>query len=258
MGKVYSVDIHRFVRSGVCSQFAYLISLVFLMATPLIGQVRDYSEKEFNQVKGFFDRSYGSDYSLLNGRQYYLLYSSVSHPFIFSDQYRGESLRLNGVSYEGIPINYDIYKQHIVLQYTGYSGQLQQLILNQELIGDFSIAGKLFRRLIFPDTGARFYQVVSEGEVSCYLFWEKTMYYAPEENATPYNYTQPSRHLYILRSGQLHSIKTRNAFVNLFEEGYRKEINRFYRREKVSFKNGTDTSIRQLIEFCNNLLDTGE
>lgn len=232
----------------------YLTGLATLLFVTVNGQVdtlvNTQAEQAFLETKSYFDRSYGTNFDLLNGRQYYLLYSSNSHPFLYSDQYRSENLWINGVSYEGIPINYDIYKQKLILQYRSYSGEAKQLILNEELIDRFSLNGKDFRRLSFPETGYRYFQVISSGELSFYFLWEKTMFYSPTSNSTPYNYTQPSRKAYLFKSGQLHSIKSRSSFINAFEKKYHRDINRFLRQEHINFRSSTDDQLNRLIKYC--------
>ena len=234
---------------------ASLICLLTFLLTGLNAQVNDQSEKDFYQMKDYFNRSYGPDHNLLNGRQYHLLYSSISHPFYNSDQYRTGSLLMNGVNYEDIPINYDIYKQQVILQYTTYSGQSRQLTLTGERIDRFTLEGKLFRRMSFPETGARFFQVVSSGEISCYLFWEKKMSYSPSSFSTVYNYNKASRTVYYYVSGQLHSINNRSSITKIFDKSHRKEIRRFLHSEQIKFKNASDESLRQLTNFCISLKD---
>ena len=228
----------------------YLTCLVALLFGAVNAQVITKAEKTFLETKSYFDRSYGTNFNLLNGRQYYLVYSSNSHPFLYSDQYCPENLWINEVSYEGIPINYDIYTQKLILQYTSYSGETRQLILNEELIDRFFLNGKDFRRLSFPETGFRYFQVVTSGELSFYFLWRKTMFYSPTSNSTPYNYTKPSRKAYLYKSGQLHSIKSRSSFTNAFEKKYRRDINRFLRKEQINFRSSTDDHIIRLMEYC--------
>jgi len=228
-----------------------LVSLLFGAVNAQVEtQVNRQVEKAFLETKNHFDRSYGTNFNLLNGRKYYLLYSSNSHPFLYSDHYRPENLWINGVSFEGIPINYDIYKQKLILQYRSYSGEARKLILNEELIDRFSLNGKDFRRLYFPETGFGYFQVVTSGELSFYFSWGKTMFYSPTSDSTPYNYTKPSRKAYLYKSGQLHSIKSRSAFTNAFEKKYRRDINRFLRKEQINFRSSTDDHINRLMEYC--------
>ena len=230
-----------------------MICLLALPLKHLNAQVESEPEKSFLEVRAYFNQSYGANVNLLNGRQYYLLYSSNSHPFLDSEQYGAEELWLQGKQYEGIPINYDLYKQELVLQYSDYSGVARQLSLNEELIYGFTLNSRTFRKLLFPETGTGYFQVVYAGELSFYFFWEKTMYYSPASNSTPYNYTKASRKAYLKKSGALHAIKSRSSFTQVFDKRYRKDLNRYLRKEAISFKTSSDESIQHLMEYCEEL-----
>lgn len=232
--------------------FIYLICLLTFLLPHLNAQENE-AELSFQEVRGYYRQSYGSDPNLLNGRLYYLIYSSNSHPFLNSEQYGSEELWLQGKRYDGIPINYDIYKQALVLQFRGYSGENRQLKLNEEFIDGFTLNEKEFRKLSFPETGSRFFQVVSKGELSLYFYWEKTMYYSPASNSTPYNYTQASRKAYLHKSGNLYPIKSRSSFTQVFDKKYRRDLNRYMRKAQVSFRNSTEEVIAALMDYCAEL-----
>lgn len=206
-------------------------------------------------MRDYYNRSYGSDYNLLNGRQYNLLYSSVSHPFFNSDRYRPGTLVLNTASYAGIPINYDIYKQQVVLQYTTYTGQPNQLVLNPELLDRFGLDGKEFIKLTFPGTGSSFYQVVRSGEISCYLHWEKKLFQSSTSSNTPYKYTKQFRKVYVVKEGQLFPVGNRASFTGLFDKVHEKEISRYLRREKIRLGKASDQSLGLLMDYCVSLKD---
>jgi hypothetical protein len=94
---------------------------------------------------------------------------------------------------------------------------------------------------------------VNSGEIFCYLYWGKAMFYSPSSGATAYNYTQPTRNIYLQKSGRLYTIKSRSSFTDQFDEVYRKDINRFLRTEKIHFNKTTTESLHRLMEYCNNL-----
>ena len=230
-----------------------MLCLITFLFTPLNAQENDQFVKDFYQIKDYYVRSYGADYNLLNGRKYYLLYSNVSDPFFNSDQFRKGDLLINGVFYEGILINYDIYIQQVILQYTNHSGRAEQLILTGETIDEFILDGKTFRRLSFPETGTRFFQIVNSGEISCLISWNKTLVYSPGSNTTLYNFTSQSRTAYLLADGQLKSFRYRSSFTQLFDKSLRKEIRRYCRRQQVYLREASDESLRELVNYCISL-----
>jgi hypothetical protein len=236
--------------------FYLLTGLLALLVIPLYAQENDQTAKDFYWLKEYFDRSYGSDYNLLNGKYYQMPYiNAIGHPFFNSDQFRKGSLLVNGVYYDVVMIRYDLYNQSVVLMHIDYSGRMVQLELSTEFIDEFTLDGKLFRKMSFPETGIRFFQVVYTGEISCYLTWKKNLVFMSTSVTNPYTFTSQSRKVYLYVSGQLRFIKSVSSLIEIFGSQYKKEIRRYKRRHGINLRNVSDESLRQLIEYCINLTD---
>jgi len=234
-----------------------ILSLNFFLNKTLSAQPIYVSEKEFYELKENFDHLNGPDYNLLNGRQYDLPYSGISHPYFNTDRYRPGSLLLNGEAYDSVTINYDIFDQQVILQYPGSSGQNIKVVLNRELIDRFTIDGLSFRLMSFPETGSSFFQVVSSGDISCFLRWEKTLSRSTVSGNTSYKYSKQSREIYLQRGGQLYVVRSRSSFTGIFDEAYQKEIKGFLHREKIRFRNASEKKLGDLMNFCIELIYSG-
>ena len=234
-----------------------ILSLNFLLNKVLSAQHIYASEKGFYELKENFDQLNGPDYMLLNGRQNDLLNSGNSHPYFNTDRYRPGSLVLNGESYDSITINYDIFDQQLTLRYPGNSGQDLQVVLNREMIDHFQIDGLTFRLMSFPETGSSFFQVLSSGDISCFLLWKKTLSRSTVSGNTSYKYSKQSREVYLQREGRLYVVTSRSSFTSNYDEVYRKEIKEFLRREKIHFRNASDEKLGELMNFCVELIHSG-
>ncbi len=234
-----------------------ILSLNFFLNRPLSAQHIYVSEKGFYELKENFDHLNGPDYNLLNGRQYDLLNSGKSHPFFNTDRYRPGSLLLNGETYDSITINYDIFDQQLTLQYPGNSGQDLKVVLNREMIDHFQIDGLTFRLMSFPETGSSFFQVLSSGDMSCFLLWKKTLSSSTLSGNTSYKYSKQSREVYLQREDRLYVVRSRSSFTSIYDEAYRKEIKEFLRREKIRFRNASDEKLGELMNFCIELINSG-
>ncbi len=234
-----------------------ILSLNFFLNKALSAQQIFVSEKGFYELKENFDHLNGPDYNLLNGRQYDLLNSGKSHPYFNTDRYRPGSLLLNGETYDSITINYDIFDQQVTLQYPGNSGHDLKVVLNREMIDHFQIDGKTFRKMSFPETGSSFFQVVSSGDISCFLLWKKTLHRSIASGKTSYKYSKQSRGVYLQMEERLYVVRSRSSFTSIYDEAYRKEIKEFLRREKIRFRNASDEKLRELMNFCIELIHSG-
>lgn len=235
-----------------------ILSLNFFLTKALRAQPTYVSVNEPYELKENFDQLNGPDYNLLNGRQYDLPYSGISHPYFNTDRYRPGSLLLNGEVYESVTINYDIVDQQVILQYpAGISGHDLKVVLNRELIDYFKIDGLTFRFMSFPETGSSFFQLVSSGDISCFLRWEKKLNRSIYSGNTSYKFSKQSREIYLQMEGQLYIVRNRSSFIGIFDEAYQKEIKGFLRREKIRFRNASDEKLGDLMNFCIELIYSG-
>lgn len=235
-----------------------VLSLNFFQNKALSAQPTYVSEKGFYELKENFDHLNGPDYNLLNGRQYDPLNSGKSHPYFNTDRYRPGSLLLNGETYDSVTINYDIFDQQVILQYPGsITDHDLKVVLNRELIDYFKIDGLTFRLMSFPETGSYFFQVVSSGDISCFLRWEKRLNRSTYSGITSYKYSKQSREIYLQWEGQLYAVRSRSSFSGIFDEAYQKEIKGFLRREKIRFKDASDEVLGRLMNFCIELIYSG-
>jgi hypothetical protein len=235
-----------------------MLSLNFFLNRALSAQANYVSEKEFYELKEIFDQLNGPDYNLLNGRQYYLPNAGTSHPYFNTDRYRPGSLLLNGEVYDSVTINYDIHDQQVILQVPSWvSGLNNKIVLNRELIDCFKIEGKTFHLMSFPETGTSFFQVLSSGEISCYLLWKKKLYRSSSSSNARLKYLKQSRSIYLQKEDQLFHVKKKSSFTSLFDEAYQKEIKGYLRQEKIRFRNVSDDTLGDLMNYCVELINGG-
>lgn len=229
------------------------VSLAYGYPVPVMAQ----TPEQVTEARAYFDRSYGSDYNLLNGRQYYLYYSSNSHPFLHTDQSRPGDLVLGGMSYRGVPINYDLYQQEVILQYISHSGETRHVILNRELVDEFVLDNKLFREVTLEGRDPGYAQVIREDGLRFYIFYTKKLNETPSMNTTPYHYTRLARHIYLDREGKVAPVRSRGSFLKQFESGFHQSIRQYMRQQHLRFRKISDAALTGLLRFCNQLEETG-
>ena len=233
--------------------FALMVIQGILASTLAFGQ----GEEAFNQEKARFDRTYGSDYNLLNGRQYFLLYSNTSDPFLNGELAWPGRLVLNGVEYEGVPINYDLYQQAVILQFQSFTGEIRYLVLNREAVDEFALYGKLFRKVALPGEDEKYVQVIEYGDARFVISWKKNMNYTASMGTAHYNYTKASRRIYLEVGGGIHPAGTKSAFLEALDESRRTPVKQFMRKERIRIGRASDRQLLQLLEFCDQTEEGG-
>ena len=123
--------------------------------------------------------------------------------------------------YQDIYLKYDIYNQDMILQYSPFAGGTDQIYLKNEFIHEFKIDGKLFRKYSFPETGTRFYQVVTSGKTYCLYYWKKELNFS---TLSSYNFSPQKKESYIVKNSILYRFKSKKQFRKLFPVQHQKEI----------------------------------
>ena len=235
-----------------CLKYFLLLSVCFYSGTTKTRAQTIYDSTIY-RWKNYFDLSYGPDYNLINGVKYYYLYSDIEgHPFFGEDQFYTGSLMIVNRKYQDVYLKYEIYNQKIILQYIPFSGGTNQILLRNEDIHEFKIDGKLFSKYSFPETGTRFYQVVTPGKIYCLYYWEKELNYS---TLSAFNFSNQKKVSYLIKNGKPYRFRNRRNFRKLFPAQYQKEIKQFIRKNKTWLRNKTDNEMRHLLDFCNQLIE---
>jgi len=236
-----------------CLKYSLLLFACFYSGAAKT-QAQTINDSTLYRWKNYFDLSYGPDYNLINGVKYLYLYSDIEgHPFFGEDQFYKGSLVIANREYQDVYLKYEIYNQNIILQYSPFSGGTDQILLKNEDIHEFKIDGKLFRKYSFSETGTRFYQVVTSGKTYCLYYWEKILNYS---TLSAFNFSNQKKESFLVKNGKPYSFRNRRKFRKLFPVQYQKEIKQFIRKNKIRLKNESDSNIRHLLEFCNQLTET--
>jgi hypothetical protein len=232
----------------------HIISLIFLCLQSNFAQSTRMNDSTILESKLYFEQLYGADYNLINGTRYVNLYPSAEgHPFLGEDKFYRGNIIINNISYSDVEIKYDICDQNIILQYPYFTGNKDKIILNEEFIEEFEADGRIFRKYFFPETGSHFYQVVSQGNIYCLYRWEK--YLLKGSSALSFYKYSPEKHFsYLVIDNRICSFTGRKSFLKLFPGEYHKKILLFLRSNKIWIRDASDMQIRQLMNFCNELI----
>ncbi|MCK4700218.1 MAG: hypothetical protein KAT38_07780 [Bacteroidales bacterium] len=240
----------------------FTILILFLLTCfldSLSAQKPGYPDAVFNEWKAFFDQSYGPDFELVNGIKYvYPFFNPSDHPFLGEDRFYTGYVVINGRQFPNLKIKYDICIQRIVLDYTFFLGEKEQIILNNEFIDAFELDGKLFRKYSFPETGTKFLQVIESGDLCCLYFWKKKFNNLPISIRNASSFSPPKKKTYLILNDEIWPFNTKRSFLKLFPEGHQKQIDQFIRTNKIGLKEAPDNMMHQLINFCDKLIHPGD
>jgi hypothetical protein len=190
----------------------------------------------------FYLQNLGEDALLYNGREYTGNYArTIGHPFYASDQPQKGSILYDQVLYPHSAISYDLTSDEIVIK----TRQNRSLKLLSEKIDQFSIGDHLFVHLkneMAENNGLipGFYEILSNEEPKLLVKRKKQL--IPSFNLEdPYRFVDYHRY-FLQRVDRYVEITNEASLLSAFP-GYKKEIKRYMRSQRLKFKTNTEQTI---------------
>lgn len=182
---------------------------------------------------------------LITGGQYVEARKTIEgHPFYFSRQFEEGSLMINEITYPGVPLMYDVYKDQVITFHPIYN---QRILINPDKIDEFELSnGERFKYFEENDSYSNhsngLYQVMNQGENLVLVKRFKTT----KSNRDISIYTDEfveKKDFFIRKSGVFNRInKSKQAFEVLGLE--KKPANKYLKERKIRFQ---DTPEKYLI-----------
>lgn len=231
-------------------QFYRILPIVFLS----LGNLNPLNSQD---LSAFIESKHGLDHELINGAQFYYRYHRVlGHPYYLSENMVQGMVIQNGKSYPDVRINYDIYSQHLILEYVGSQVGIQRIILPPKHTDGFELDGYIFKKLSLDKRGFLFYQLIKSAGPDCYIHWKKEL--GPASNNRDYMdaFSYPELTFYLDYDNELHPFKNRKTFAAVFPDIYHRKIKKYLRKNMIRFKWATPEQIEDLLGFVSALLQT--
>jgi len=200
------------------------------------------------------DRVYGPDPLLYNGKKYsyFLPRGTGGNQFLISTDYINGEVTIKGKRFEGVSLNYDIYNQQLLLQYTNESGAIDIIEISKAWLESFRLDNLLFRYLNL-DNGAKFYQVLGNGPFLMLYYYRKDLKLDYANGTQIFAFSSPSKSRYVLISNKLHPFGNARGLVSLFDPAHRSGIRNYIRDNGIKVKKASDQTMTELINYIGNL-----
>jgi len=207
------------------------------------------------KAKENFDKVYGKDPTLYNG----LLYNTFYPGKVEGDQYftnsnyqKGEVI-IRGVKYNNIDLNFDIYKQVLLLKYLSSSNVYNVIEISKAWLESFSIGNYRFVLYGTPNTPQRFYQVLGNDSLLLFYFWKKELMSQNDYVGNTSYYFALTKEQNVLINNSLKKFNSNRSFIHLFVKQQQAHIKEYLRANKINVKNASDQTMEELINYCSKI-----
>jgi hypothetical protein len=232
-------------------RISYIFCYLLFIVNVCQGQTRS-----IDSLKVDFDKLYGYDVLLNNGRKYFEGGNPViGHPFWKNKDPFVADLTFSGRTFKGQLLKYNLHKQEFILVYTNLNGQLNQIILNNSTIDSITSGSCLFIPRISPEIAQPFVQQIYSGKISCYLARYKNLQFNTTGVNIGYKYSEDKSIYYIFRQGTLIKLENRSTFLHVFQDKDRALIRKYMSSKKFRYRKMNEDNWRDLIAYCNKIVN---
>jgi len=200
------------------------------------------------------DPVYGLDPLLYNGKKYtyFLPPGTVGNQFLHRPDFYLGSATIKGTLFSGIILNYDVFNQELLLQYTAENGTLGILEVSKAWLEAFRLGEMAF---IFKDygEGPNYYQRIGDEDPCILYHWTKQLKLDVTYGTDHFAFTPPMRDSWVLKEGMTHPYKSRHSFLKIFSQEDKPLISDYMRQHRIRIKKASDADMTQLIHYINSL-----
>jgi hypothetical protein len=220
--------------------------LLFIWIIPVNGQQNSFAVR--------VQQAYGLDQDLVNGIQYHNEHlQALGHPYFLDDSFAKGSVIIKGREFSGIRVKYDIYSQHLEVEYKTFSEVSQHLVTVTDHVNGFMHGDFKFTKLVLDDE-LKFYQVIETEKFSCYIHWKKQLIQISTNPHYTEQFTKAVRSYQIHMNGESLSFKSRKTFAGNFPGPLQKKIRSLMRQNQFSFRKAAPDEIIRTMHSVSNLL----
>jgi len=208
-----------------------------------------------DSLRADFDKLYGLDVLLTNGKKYFPESNSViGNPFWRSKDPFLADLTISRKTFKGQSIKYNLNKQEFLLLYTNYNGQQEQIILNTSAIDSIKAGMVKFVPSLFPEIKQQFVQLIHQGHISCYLGWYKELKFNTLGPYAGFEYSKDFHKSYLVYNGKVYQFTNKLSFLRIFNPNERVSIRKYISFNRFRFRKMDENNLRKLIIYCDKTL----
>lgn len=215
-------------------------------------------EQQKEELINFSEYVFGKDMRLVNGRIYNQPnMKAKGHPFFVDQNWMSGSVTVNGKTFSGLQLNYDIHNDHLIYLDESPDGSKRIILLNKNQVTRFSLPDHNFVKYESSSrnniTESQYFEILHEGEVSLFKKWTKDF----ESNATQeypngkFLDTKTTR--YVLKSNTLFKVTSKDGLLEVCEDK-KEEMKEYLRKNRIHIRKAPDQELAEFIIYYTRLI----
>jgi len=244
----------------MCGSLHRIVLLAFfalILSGHMKAQPLGTADSDADSLKRYVQMKYGLDQELVSGFQYYVRFVQYNgDPFFPEDAFFEGSVSIRGLQYEDVGLKYNCFSQSLILEYTDSRDGYNLVRLNNTHIDSFRLGTHHFQKISLFSEEAMFYQILSSGQLKCFIHWEKDIQSINNSIQYTHVYTRSLGTYYLNYGDRIQAFTNRKSFISIFEGSMQTEIKKYFKRQHFSFRKADLTDIQNLLDFISQLEET--
>jgi hypothetical protein len=172
---------------------------------------------------------------------------------LFENGFTRGTVEIDSVLYNDVLVNYDIFNQLLVVQFTNPGGGVNVLSESDAWLKRFSISGCNFDLVKLDDSTKRIFQTIGSGGYRILYYWRKNINLNNPSAFTGLDFGNPQRQSFIQFQNRVRPYTFNRSFIRLFEPALRNRVREYLHNNRIRVRNASDETMKLLIDFCNTL-----
>ncbi|RPH32787.1 MAG: hypothetical protein EHM93_07615 [Bacteroidales bacterium] len=200
------------------------------------------------------DKVHGLDPFLYNGIIYKSFYPSnvLGDQYLSSKNYKQGDATIRGVNYKNLELNFDVYKQEVLLKYLNSNNVYNIIMLSKTWLENFTIGDNQFILFSTPEESKRIYQVLGKDSLRLLYYYKKDLKLESVSGSKNYVFI-PRKEQYVLINQSLNKYYRNKSFIRIFKKEKQIIIKKYLRRNKIKVNNASSQIMEDLINYCSKL-----
>jgi len=225
---------------------------------PSLDNQKKIIDKRTEELIYFSEYEFGKDLRLVNGR----IYSQPNmrakgHPFFQDLHWMSGSVTVNGKTFSGLQLNYDIYKDDLIYLDELPDGARRIILLNKNQVTKFTIPGHTFVKhessSLNDVNESQYFEILYEGEISLFKKWTKEFESNPTQEYPNGKFLDTKTTRYFLKSNKLYKVTNKDSLLEVCEDK-KEEMKEYLRKNRIHIRKVPDQKLVGFIEYYTSVI----
>jgi len=205
-------------------------------------------------LKARFDSIYDKDPVLYNGVVFSAIYdrSVYGTQFFEENNFRKNNLGISDMIYTDEYINYDVYKQKLLLTFLDDNNAQKMVEIPIENVQFFTIGDHYFEAIEDSNKEYKYYEVFTFNGNKILFYWMKYLKSNTNNAYYPYRFSAIQRQILLLKNDEIFKIKKNKELIAYFPEDQQKKIRSWLKSKKIKIQKATLSEMNELTSYLSN------